>query len=49
MKCAAELRQLSDDHHQGLVQARQLRNVASGEATNPEEVAGAFWPSGRKR
>jgi hemerythrin-like domain-containing protein len=46
MKRAAELRPLSDDHHQELVQARRLKKAASGEATDPEEVAGgflAFW------
>ena len=31
MKRAVELRQLSDDHHQGLVQARRLRKAAAGE------------------
>ena len=43
MKRAAELRQLSDDHHQGLVQARRLREVAAGERAEPlEEAAGDF-------
>jgi hemerythrin-like domain-containing protein len=43
MKRAAELRQLSDDHHQGLVQARQLRKAVAGEGGGRlEEAAGAF-------
>jgi hemerythrin-like domain-containing protein len=43
MKRAAELRQLSDDHHQGLVQARRLRKAAAGEVVGPsEETARAF-------
>jgi hemerythrin-like domain-containing protein len=43
MKRAAELRELSDDHHQGLVQARRLRKVAAGEGAVPlEEAARAF-------
>jgi hypothetical protein len=43
MKRAEELRPLSDDHHQGLVQARRLREVAAGERTEPlEEAAGNF-------
>lgn len=43
MKRAAELRELSDDHHQGLVQARRLRKVAAGEGVGPlEEAARVF-------
>ena len=43
MKRAAELRGLSDDHHQGLVQARLLRKAVAGEGVGPlEEAAGAF-------
>ena len=43
MKRAPELRDLSDHHHQGLVQARRLRRVATGEETNtPEETAETF-------
>src|SRR5215210_2860984 len=43
MKRAAELRALSDDHHQGLVQARRLRKAAVGEGMEPrEEVARTF-------
>lgn len=37
MKRAAELRTLSDDHHRGLVQARRLRKVATGEGVGPLE------------
>ena len=47
MKRAAELRQLSDDHHQGLVQARRLRKVAAGEGVGTLEEAARdfleFW------
>jgi hemerythrin-like domain-containing protein len=39
MKRAAELRQLSDDHHQGLVQSRRLRKAAAGENAVPLEEA----------
>lgn len=43
MKRAADLRQLSDDHHQGLVQARRLRKAAAGEeAGSLKESAKAF-------
>ena len=42
MKRAAELRGLSDDHHQGLVQARRLRRAASGEAVDLTDDARAF-------
>src|SRR3712207_6628453 len=42
MKRAVELRSLSDDHHRGLVQARRLRRVASGEGGDPTEAARAF-------
>jgi hypothetical protein len=43
MKRTAELRQLSDDHHQGLVQARQLRKPAASEDAVPlEEATGDF-------
>lgn len=43
MKRAPELRDLSDHHHQGLVQARRLRRAATGEeATSPVETAEAF-------
>jgi hemerythrin-like domain-containing protein len=47
MKRAAELRELSDDHHQGLVQARRLRKVAAGEGAGTLEEAARdfleFW------
>ena len=47
MKRAAELRQLSDDHHQGLVQARRLRKATTGEGAGPLEEAAKnfleFW------
>src|ERR687890_39592 len=50
MKRAPELRDLSDHHHRGLVQARQLKIAATGdEATMPEETAEAFlefWQEG---
>jgi hemerythrin-like domain-containing protein len=43
MKRASELRDLSDHHHQGLVQARRLRRAATGEeTTTPEATADAF-------
>jgi hemerythrin-like domain-containing protein len=43
MKRAPELRDLSDHHHQGLVQARRLRRAATGEeTTTPEATAEAF-------
>lgn len=43
MKRAAELRQLSDDHHQGLVQERRLRKAAAGDdAVSLEEATGDF-------
>ncbi len=43
MKRAAELRKLSDDHHQGLVQARRLRKAATSEEVEPlEETARTF-------
>ena len=50
MKRAPELRDLSDHHHRGLVQARRLRRAAAGEEANmPEETAEAFlgfWQEG---
>jgi hemerythrin-like domain-containing protein len=43
MKRAPELRDLSDHHHQGLVQARRLRRAATGEETTTlEATAEAF-------
>src|SRR5215217_6152500 len=43
MKRAPELRDLSDHHHQGLVQARRLRRAATGEETTTlEAIADAF-------
>jgi hemerythrin-like domain-containing protein len=42
VKRAAQLRSLSVDHHHGLVNARRLRRVASGEEGAPEEVTRAF-------
>src|SRR5215211_4574583 len=43
MKRAPELRDLSDHHHRGLVQARRLRRAATGDEANmPEETAKAF-------
>ena len=50
MKRAPELRDLSDHHHRGLVQARRLKIVATGDEANmPEETAEAFlefWQEG---
>ena len=50
MKRAPELRDLSDHHHRGLVQARRLRMAATGDEANlPEETAEAFlgfWQEG---
>src|SRR5262245_9011889 len=38
MKRSPELRDLSEDHHYGLVAARQLRRAAAGEAPLDEAV-----------
>jgi hemerythrin-like domain-containing protein len=50
MKRAPELRDLSDHHHQGLVQVRRLRRAATGEEAAPlEETSEAFlefWQEG---
>jgi hemerythrin-like domain-containing protein len=50
MKRAPELRDLSDHHHRGLVQARRLKRAATGDEANmPEETAEAFlefWQEG---
>jgi hemerythrin-like domain-containing protein len=50
MKRAPELRDLSDHHHRGLVQARRLRRAAMGDEANPpEEIAEVFlrfWQEG---
>src|ERR687890_690330 len=50
MKRAPELRDLSDRHHRGLVQARRLKIAATGDEANmPEETAEAFlefWQEG---
>jgi hemerythrin-like domain-containing protein len=42
MKRHRSLRQFSDDHHQGLVNARRLRRAASGEESNPASTARDF-------
>lgn len=42
MKRTAELRNLPEDHHQGLVQARRLRQAASGEGDDPTKASGPF-------
>ena len=42
MKRHPSLRQFSDDHHQGLVNARQLRKTASGEGANSADTARNF-------
>lgn len=46
MKRSAELRNLSEDHHHGLVQARRLREAALGEGGDLMEASRdflAFW------
>lgn len=42
MKRHPDLREFSDDHHQGLVNARRLKQSAAGEGVAPEEAAVAF-------
>ena len=42
MKRHPSLRQFSDDHHQGLVNARRLRKAASGEEANSAATARKF-------
>jgi hemerythrin-like domain-containing protein len=42
MKRHRSLRPFSDDHHQGLVNARRLRRTASGEGGNPASTARDF-------
>ena len=42
MKRHPSLRKFSDDHHEGLVQARHLRRAAAGEGESPQEAARAF-------
>ena len=42
MKRHPDLREFSDDHHQGLVNALRLRRSAAGEGMTPEEAARAF-------
>ena len=42
MKRHPSLRPFSDDHHQGLVNARRLRSAASGEGGNPASSAQYF-------
>ncbi|MDN5698299.1 MAG: hypothetical protein L0G70_10050 [Rubrobacter sp.] len=42
MKRRPDLREFSDDHHQGLVHALRLRRAASGQSGHPEEVGLAF-------
>jgi hemerythrin-like domain-containing protein len=50
MKRAPELRDLSDHHHRGLVQARRLRKAATGDEANPPEGTAEafleFWQEG---
>ena len=47
MKRMPELRTLSEDHHHGLVQARQLRRAAEGDEVHPAEATARgfleFW------
>jgi hemerythrin-like domain-containing protein len=42
MKRHPSLREFSDDHHQGLVNARRLKRAASGEGDNPADTAQEF-------
>ena len=42
MKRHRSLRQFSDDHHQGLVNARRLRRAASGEGASSADTARDF-------
>ena len=42
MKRHPSLREFSDDHHQGLVNARQLRKAASGKEANSADIARKF-------
>ncbi|MGB3633201.1 MAG: hemerythrin domain-containing protein [Rubrobacteraceae bacterium] len=42
MKRHPHLREFSDDHHQGLVNALRLKRAASGEGVTPAEAARAF-------
>ena len=42
MKRHPDLRTFSDDHHQGLVQARRLRRAAAGEEAEPADAARSF-------
>ena len=42
MKRHPSLREFSDDHHQGLVHARQLRKAASGEGDNSADTVRNF-------
>jgi iron-sulfur cluster repair protein YtfE (RIC family) len=42
MKRHPDLRAFSDDHHQGLVQARRLRRAGAGEEGEPADVARGF-------
>src|SRR5829696_59978 len=50
MKRAPELRDLSDHHHRGLVQARRLKRAAAGDAADPPEETAegflGFWQEG---
>jgi hypothetical protein len=52
MKRHPSLTAFSDDHHQGLVHARQLRKAASGEGDNSADTARnflEFWQVRRRR
>lgn len=42
MKRHPDLREFSDDHHQGLVNALRLKRTAAGEGVTPIEAARAF-------
>lgn len=42
MKRHPDLREFSDDHHQGLVNAFRLKRAAAGEGVTPVEAARAF-------
>lgn len=42
MKRHPDLREFSDDHHQGLVNALRLKRAGAGEGVTPEEAARTF-------
>ncbi len=48
MKRHPDLREFSDDHHQGLVNALRLKRSAAGEGDDPADAANAFLEFWRK-